>query len=113
MYQSPHLEPTHKLTRAVLYSAHALSIPVKIGVNIVARNQAFIWSHQHALCALECAFVLSKWLIAVQHRIPRVPLDEDESRLLVYITDMVVEADPGFCLAGSGELAAHLPDLCG
>jgi hypothetical protein len=96
----------------VLYSAHALSIPTKIGVNIVARNQAFIWTVQHAFCALECAFVLSKWLIAVQHRVPKVPLDQDESRLLVCIPDMVAEADPGFWFASDGDLVPHLPDLC-
>lgn len=113
IHQSPHLKPNHKLTRAVLYSAHALSIPVKIGINIVACNQAFTWSLQHSLCALECAFVLSKWLIAVQHRIPEeVPLDEEETRLLVYITDMVAEADPGFCPASNAEMVPHLSDLC-
>lgn len=52
--RSPHLTPSRRLTRAVLYFAHALSIPVRIGVNIVARNQAFAWSLQHSLCALEC-----------------------------------------------------------
>ncbi|KAL2844985.1 hypothetical protein BJY01DRAFT_247910 [Aspergillus pseudoustus] len=112
IHQSPGLEPTHKLNRAVLYSAHALSIPVKIGVNIVARNQAFTWSLQHALCALECAFVLSKWLIAMHSRGPGVPLDEEESRLLAYIVDMVVEADPGFRSANDGAAVPHLPDLC-
>ncbi|KAK1147346.1 hypothetical protein N8T08_001423 [Aspergillus melleus] len=106
IHQSPPLRPSHKLTRAVLYSAHALSIPVKIGVNIVARNQAFTWSLQHSLCALECAFVLSKWLAVVHDRTPGTPLDEDETRLLAYISDMMQEADPGF---RSVEVAGKLP----
>ncbi|KAL3460607.1 hypothetical protein BJX64DRAFT_178604 [Aspergillus heterothallicus] len=112
IHRSPDLEPTHKLTRAVLYSAHALSIPVKIGVNIVSRNQAFTWSLQHALCALECAFVLSKWLIAMHRRAPATSLDEDESRLLAYIVDMVYEADPSFQLTKADNTAPHLLDLC-
>ncbi|CAG8314862.1 unnamed protein product [Penicillium salamii] len=112
IHRSPGLEPTRKLTRAVLYSAHALSIPVKIGVNIVARNQAFSWSLQHSLCALECAFVLSKWLIALQLRSSGVPMDEDETRLLAYIADMVAEADSGFSIDSHGDLTAKLPDLC-
>lgn len=112
IHRSPELEPSHKLTRAALYSAHALSIPVKIGVNIVARNQAFAWSLQHSLCALECAFVLSKWLIAIQHRSPGVPLGEDETRLLTYVTDMVAEADSGYHFDSQSELTATLPDLC-
>ncbi|KAF9886539.1 hypothetical protein FE257_011310 [Aspergillus nanangensis] len=105
IHHSPPLSSSHKITRAVLYSAHALSIPVKIGVNIVARNQAFTWSLQHSLCALECAFVLTKWLVAVQNR----AVDEDETRLLVYITDMLVEADPGF-RPGQGTVRGS-PDL--
>lgn len=104
--RSPHLTPSRRLTRAVLYSAHALSIPVRIGVNIVARNQAFAWSLQHSLCALECAFVISKWLIAVQPRITEASLDEDEARLLTYIANMVAEADPG------GQVMPHRSDLC-
>jgi len=96
MHQSPELEPTHKLTRAVLYSAHAFSISVKLGVNIAARSQAFAWSIQRSLCAPECAFVLSKWLVAMQHHVSKVPPNEEESRLLAYISAMVVEADPEF-----------------
>ncbi|CAG8091161.1 unnamed protein product [Penicillium olsonii] len=112
IHRSPDLEPTPKLTRAVLYSAHALSIPVKIGVNIVARNQAFAWSLQHSLCALECAFVLSKWLIAIQLRSPSVSLSEDETRLLAYISDMVAEADSGFSIDSHSDVTANLPELC-
>ncbi|RAL07806.1 uncharacterized protein BO97DRAFT_399281 [Aspergillus homomorphus CBS 101889] len=97
-----------RLTRAVLYSAHALSIPVKIGVNIVAKNQAFAWSLQHALCALEGAVVLSSWLMGVQARwgehVDRE--EEEERRLWAYIADMVAEADP------AGEAGPLRTDLC-
>ena len=72
----------------------------------MARNQAFAWSLQHSLCALECAFVISKWLIAVQPRITEASLDEDEARLLTYIANMVAEADPG------GQVMPHRSDLC-
>ncbi|KAF2094067.1 hypothetical protein NA57DRAFT_46823 [Rhizodiscina lignyota] len=95
IHQSPAVKRNHKLTRAVLYSAHALSISVKTGVNIVARSQAFTWSLQHSLCALECAFVISKWLNVVQSHALEMPLDEEENRLLAYIVDMATEADPG------------------
>ncbi|KAJ5288183.1 hypothetical protein N7478_003869 [Penicillium angulare] len=106
MHQSPPLAPSRKLSRAVLYSAHALSIPVKIGVNIAARSQAFAWSLQHSLCALECAFVISKWLIGIQPRITEGSLDEEEARLLAYIADMVAEADP------AGEVETDRSHLC-
>lgn len=90
--QSPRLKRTHNLTRTVLYSAHALSIPIKLGVNNVAHRQAFSWSLQHSLCALECAFVISKWLDVVLSGTSGTPLDDDEMRLLAYISDMVREA---------------------
>lgn len=95
MHRSPPLEKNRRLTRAVLYSAHALSIPVKIGVNIVAHNQAFSWSLQHSLCALECAFIISKWLIAMQPHVSEGTIDEEEARLYAYIVDMVAEAEAG------------------
>jgi hypothetical protein len=57
---SPPLVRSARLGRAVLQSAHALSIPVRIGIAFVARTQTFSWSIQHSLCNLECAFLLSK-----------------------------------------------------
>jgi hypothetical protein len=60
---SPPLVRSTRLGRAVLQSAHALSIPVKIGIAYVARTQTFSWSIQHSLCNLECAFLLSKSVV--------------------------------------------------
>jgi hypothetical protein len=45
-----------------MYSVHALSIPVRLGVDYVARSQAYFWSIRHALASLECCILLSKWL---------------------------------------------------
>lgn len=106
MYQCPPLATSRRVTRAVLYSAHALSIPVKIGVNIVTHNQAFSWSLQHSLCALECAFIISKWLIAIQPHVSERKIDEEEARLYAYIEDMVTEAEAG------GEMGSSSTDLC-
>lgn len=64
---NPLLQRGGRLARAVLQSAHALSIPVKIGVNYVARTQTFSWSIQHGLCNLECAFLLSKYLFLLKN----------------------------------------------
>ncbi|CAM5999614.1 unnamed protein product [Sphagnum balticum] len=60
LMESPALSRSPQLTRAVLQSAHALSIPVKLGIEYVARTQTLSWSIQHSLCNLECAFLLSK-----------------------------------------------------
>ena len=57
---SPPLIRSPLLSRAILQSAHALSIPVKIGIKYVAHTQTLMWSMQHSLCNLECALFLSK-----------------------------------------------------
>ncbi|KAE8151438.1 hypothetical protein BDV25DRAFT_171465 [Aspergillus avenaceus] len=106
IYRSPPLTTNRRLTRAVLYSAHALSIPVKIGVNIVTHNQAFSWSLQHSLCALECAFIMSKWLVAIIPQIAEGTVDEEDARLHAYIVDMVTEAEAG------GEMNSSSTNLC-
>lgn len=67
--RGPHLLP------AVLHASHALSIPVKLGVEFVARSRAFVWSIQHSLCGLEFAVFLSKWLYCISGSQSRRPLD--------------------------------------
>ena len=89
----PLIQPTPKLMRALLHSVHALSIPVKIGVRLVARMQTFIWSIQHSLCSLECALLLSKWLEAVSAISATEPLTKDEERILLTIRTMLAETD--------------------
>jgi hypothetical protein len=67
---SPALIRSARLGRAVLQSAHALSIPVRIGIAFVARTQTFSWSIQHSLCNLECAFLLSTSTLSLPMTIP-------------------------------------------
>jgi len=57
---SPPLTRSPLLSRAILQAAHALSIPVKIGIKFVAHTQILLWSMQHSLANLECAFLLSE-----------------------------------------------------
>lgn len=84
-----------RLTPALLHSAHALSIPVRLGIDFVARTQTFFWSIQHSLCSLECAFLLSKWLAALS----RVksdngqPLSEHERKLLLWVRSLLNETE--------------------
>ena len=60
---SPPLTRSPLLSRAILQAAHALSIPVKIGIKFVAHTQTLLWSMQHSLANLECAFLLSQYLL--------------------------------------------------
>ncbi|KAF2453168.1 hypothetical protein BDY21DRAFT_388223 [Lineolata rhizophorae] len=84
---------TPKLVRAALHSAHSLSIPVKIGIRLVAKTQAFIWSIQHSLCSLECAFLLSKWLGALANPDPGLPVTNDEWRIVGVVKTMLDETE--------------------
>jgi hypothetical protein len=90
---SPPIKRTPKLVRAVLHSAHALSVPVKIGIRLVAKTQTFIWSIQHSLCSLECAFLLSKWLEAISLPSPEPPISDDERRISSLVKTMLDETE--------------------
>jgi len=109
--ESPALKRSPKLVRAVLHSAHALSIPVKIGIRLVAATQTFIWSIQHSLCSLECAFLLSKWLEALSHPNPDPPVSEDEQRIGRIVRTMLDETEfdlPPHIEMGSAASYKHL-----
>ncbi|PLB53779.1 hypothetical protein P170DRAFT_396454 [Aspergillus steynii IBT 23096] len=81
----PHLLP------AMLHATHALSIPVKLGVDFVARSHAFVWSIQHSICGFEFAVFLCKWLYHICDTSATRPLDEHESRSINWISDIVEE----------------------
>lgn len=75
LIQIPRLPPGPHLLPAILHATHALSIPVKLGVNFVARSHAFFWSVQHSLCGLEFAIFLNKWLFCIADSQTRRPLN--------------------------------------
>jgi hypothetical protein len=99
---APPIQRDPRLIPALLHSAHALSIPVRLGIDFVAKTQTFFWSIQHSLCSLECAFLLSKWLGALSTVVPQggAPLSEHERKLLVWVRSMLEETDMGAPTAG-------------
>lgn len=107
----PAIKRSPKITRAVLHSAHALSIPVKIGYRLVAKTQSFIWSIQHSLCTLECAYLLSKWLEALSAPNPEPPITEDERRITAIVKSLLDETEfalPPDVLVDSPTYLKHL-----
>lgn len=68
------MERSGGVITALLYTAHMLSIPVRLGVDRVARSQAFFWSVRHSLSGLECAVMLSKWLSSLTASTATTPL---------------------------------------
>ena len=92
---SPRLQRSPRLTMALLHSAHALSIPIRLGIDFVARTQTFFWSIQHSLCSLECAFLLSKWLAVLPTSPSQLDpkISEHERKLLLWVRSMLDETD--------------------
>ncbi|KAK2032521.1 hypothetical protein LX32DRAFT_582696 [Colletotrichum zoysiae] len=90
--RSPAVERGSGVTTALLYAAHMLSIPVRLGVDRVARSQAFFWSVRHSLSGLECAVLLSKWLSSLTASTGSTPLSDSEDRILHWVRCIVEEA---------------------
>ena len=94
---APLLERSPYVARAVLQCAHSLSIPVRIGIEFVARTQTLTWSIVHSLSNLECALFLGKWLETIASVLKEGGiLQHDEKRLLAIISSIVNETDLGF-----------------
>ncbi|KAJ5247574.1 hypothetical protein N7468_002557 [Penicillium chermesinum] len=88
---SPQAMQTPQIYHAILQSIHALSIPVRLGVEYVARTQTLTWSTIHSLCNLECALFLCKWLETLA--LNPTDLHRDTRRLLRIILSVLREAD--------------------
>ena len=90
---SPPIMRSPRLIMALLHSAHALSIPVRLGIDFVARTHSFFWSIQHSLCSLECGFLLSRWLLSIPVTQSEQRLTDHERKLLLWIKSMIDETD--------------------
>lgn len=80
---SHHIERSDRMITALLYAAHMISIPVKLGIDRVAKSQAFFWSVRHSLSSLECGVFLSKWLAKLAATMAVSPLSGRSSILQV------------------------------
>lgn len=113
--RSPPVGRGKRMTRAALHCAHALSIPIKLGINFVAHTQMFFWSTQHALCSLECALLLTKWLESVTIPRPEPPLSIEENKLLRFVVQMITETEyaspPDLPIANGKHLSAAVVRL--
>ncbi|KAL4995910.1 hypothetical protein BDV10DRAFT_202722 [Aspergillus recurvatus] len=89
---SSDIERSDDTIAPLLYATHMLGIPVRLGVERVARSQAFFWSVRHSLSSLECAVFLSKWLAKLAVTIDRSPLSDSEDKILNWVRRVVEEA---------------------
>ena len=112
----PPLHRSPGLTPALLHAAHALSVPVRLGIPFVAKTQTLGWSIQHALCNLECAVFLSKWFEDMESTARQTPITSQEKGLISLIRSIVEETgffnedafEPAVDDAGWQRLIQHL-----
>ncbi|KAI1369869.1 hypothetical protein F5Y08DRAFT_334221 [Xylaria arbuscula] len=114
-YDAPYLVRSARSNRAVLQAIHALSMLVKLGVNYVARRKSSEWSMQHSLCNLECAILLSKWLLTLASICPPdAPPSPEERGLLEMLrhmldeTEFAVPIDPSLSGGGPGHPSSSM-----
>ncbi|KAL4964006.1 uncharacterized protein BDV14DRAFT_190522 [Aspergillus stella-maris] len=100
---SPDIERSEDTIAALLYATHMLGIPVRLGVERVARSQAFFWSVRHSLSSLECGVLLSKWLAKLSVTMGGIPLSDSEGRILYWVRRIVEEAYSVIDFDGEGE----------
>ncbi|RFU24451.1 hypothetical protein B7463_g11885, partial [Scytalidium lignicola] len=91
------------LVTALLHAAHALSIPIRLGIDFVARTHSFYWSVHHSLSALEYAFLLTRWLLALPE-CGLAGLSKHEQRLFLWITCLMDETDMAVTMSTEGRL---------
>lgn len=73
------------LTKALLHATHALSLPVRDGIDYAARRQMAFWSCQHCLCGLETGVFLWKWLETLHVASQNEPFGEVSCPLFLVI----------------------------
>ncbi|KAG9700461.1 amidase signature enzyme, partial [Aureobasidium melanogenum] len=88
----PEIDRSEGVIAALLYATHMLGIPVRLGVDRVAKSQAFFWSVRHSLASLDCAILLSKWLFKLTRSVATHPLNDSEERILYWVKCIVEEA---------------------
>ncbi|PON24967.1 hypothetical protein TGAM01_v206047 [Trichoderma gamsii] len=80
------------LTSALLYTVHALSLPVAFGIDHVAKSQSILWCCQHAACALESAVFLCKWLEDIATCQMTKTLESYERHVISSVESVIKEA---------------------
>ncbi|KAL4934870.1 hypothetical protein BDV06DRAFT_235005 [Aspergillus oleicola] len=108
---SPDIERSEDTIAALLYATHMLGIPVRLGVERVARSQAFFWSVRHSLSSLECGVLLSKWLAKLSVTMGGIPLSDSEGRILYWVRRIVEEAYSVIDFDGEGEESSQSTHL--
>ena len=88
----PPAKRSRRSMRAALHAWHALLIPIRMGIDLVAQTQVFLWSIQHFIASFECCLLLAKWLDAVTVASPSPALSSEERWLIRLVQETLQEA---------------------
>lgn len=90
------VERSLNIERAVLHAAHAISVPVRLGISYMANTKTSIWSIEHSICSLESAVLLKSWLIMISTVVQASGLEMlriSEKKLLGIVTSIIKETE--------------------
>ena len=109
----PEIDRSEGVIAALLYATHMLGIPVRLGVDRVAKSQAFFWSVRHSLASLDCAILLSRWLLNLTRTATTNPLNGEHSVYLDRAQSLTTSqtAKKGSGTGSSALLKKHMPSL--
>jgi hypothetical protein len=105
----PEIDRSEGVIAALLYATHMLGIPVRLGVDRVAKSQAFFWSVRHSLSSLDCAILLSKWLLNLTRTATTNPLNGEYIyglRVQLLTATQIVKKESG--IGSSVSLKKHM-----
>lgn len=88
----PPAKRSRRSMRAALHAWHALLIPIRMGIDLVAQTQVFLWSIQHFIASFECCLLLANWLDAVTVASPSPALSGEERWLIKLVQETLLEA---------------------
>ncbi|KAI0453164.1 hypothetical protein F5B21DRAFT_304644 [Xylaria acuta] len=94
--KNPILDRSLHVERAVLYTAHALSVPARLGISYMANTKTSIWSVENSVCSLESALLLNAWLGTISTVVRSAgigALRPSEKILLGIVTSIIKETD--------------------
>ena len=96
-------ERSQDMMRAIMPATLQLQIPIKMGIKLVARTAALIWSVEHVLCATETGttfsifsdsgLLLCDWLRTIENDPPGTVLGPEEQKALNLVKELLSEAD--------------------
>lgn len=103
-----------RVDRAIFHAVHALSIPVRLGIDFVARIKTPIWTIEHSICSLECALLLKDWVEMISMIVQVSGLEslrEVEKRLLEIISAIIKETSFAETLNIPKDDASHIRSI--